>query len=102
MRLPPLRSSTSCSAPQHGAGMVPVSMAQHHGLDRPEIEAEPRDVLLEHAILGSGVEQDGMAATATPYGEQAGKPVRGTAQAAAAQHPGAAPPSAEGRPARSR
>src|SRR5262249_25436514 len=64
-------------------------------LDRPEIEAEPRHVLLEHAILRSGVEQHGMAAAATLHREETGKSMGGAAQAAATENPCAAATPAE-------
>jgi len=80
---------------QHGAGVIPVAMAEHHGLDRAEIDAEPRDILLERAIFRTGIEKHGVHAVAAAQREQAGQPVRGAAQAGTAQHPCGAASSCE-------
>jgi hypothetical protein len=80
---------------QHGAGVIPVAMAQHHGLDRAEIDAEPRDILFERAIFRAGIEEHGVHAVAPTQGEQAGQAVRGATQAGTSQHPGRATPSCE-------
>jgi hypothetical protein len=70
--------------------MVPVPVTQHHGLHRPEIGAEPRDVLLEGAIFRPGIEEHGVHLAGGTDREKAGKAVRGAAQAGATQDPGGA------------
>jgi hypothetical protein len=42
---------------QHRAGMIPMAMREHDGLDHAEIDAKPRHIALEGIILRARVEQ---------------------------------------------
>jgi hypothetical protein len=72
--------------------MIPVAMRQHHSADFPEIDAEPDHVTLKHPFLRPGVEQKRAAGGPGSGGDQAGKPMRGAAQAFPGQpsHPATA------------
>jgi hypothetical protein len=43
---------------QDGSAMVPMAVRQNDGLDGSEVDVEPRDVLLESPVLGSGIEKN--------------------------------------------
>jgi hypothetical protein len=76
---------------QHRSGMVEMTMRKNYGLYRSEIDAQPRDILFEGAILRTAVEQKGPRLVTLTNSDQAGKAVRGAAEARTAKDPGTAP-----------
>jgi hypothetical protein len=76
---------------QHRSGMVEMAMRKNDCFNRSEVDAQPRDILFKGAILGTAVEQKGPRLVTLANSDQAGKAVRGAAEAGAAKDPGTAP-----------
>src|SRR4029079_9972107 len=64
-------------------------------LDAAEIDAEPRDILLEGAVFRPGIEEQRLRFIPAPDRDEAGKAMSGAAQTIAGEHPLAMPPPSE-------
>ena len=94
--LPAVAVPDHLQGPQHGAGVIPVTVRKYERLHRSKIHAETRHVLLEGPVLRTRIEQDGVVRAVFPDGDKARQTVCRAAQAAAGENPCAAPAPPEG------
>src|SRR5262249_34663410 len=72
---------------QHGAAVIPVTVREDDRFDRPQICAEPRNVLFECAIIRPCVEEHRFCGAALTNRDQTGEAESSAAQAFAPADP---------------
>ena len=69
------------------ADVIEMSVRQHDRFDAGKVDPKPLDIAEQNMRLGTRIEQHGAARSVSPRRDDAGKAMRRTAQATAADQP---------------